>query len=214
MKKIICLFVFSFGFFLGSMFYYENDFYPRIQKINEETTFQVMSGVEDSIDAYRAKFNNSDIVGEISILNSSFKAPFAKGNDNSFYSNHLLDKSFNRLGSIYLDYRNNLLDSFVFIYGNNCSSNFSFHVLESFLDFDFFNDHSSIFINDGSVSEYKIFSVFVSGDDFRYIDSYNLDSLKSNSIYDTGVLVSPLDNVLVLQTDFDDFNIILCAKKI
>mgnify|MGYP001112453209 CR=1 FL=1 len=57
------------------------------------------------IDEYVKLYNNSDVVGEISIVNSDFKKAIMQGNDNDYYLNHTEDKTSSYMGSIYLDFR-------------------------------------------------------------------------------------------------------------
>jgi sortase B len=200
----------------------------KYKKLEEDKIYSIVSGFNESdsniISEYQDRFNNTDIVGEISISNSSFRLPFVKGDDNKFYLNHLLDKSYNKNGSIFLDYRNNLSDRKLILYGHNLSNDFnSFHILKNYLNESYFIDHSSIFIKTLNRNhEYKIFSVYVTSDDFRHVNlnfddkgySEHLNWLSSSSLYDTHVSVS-FDDILVLQTCLDDDSfIIVCAKKI
>ena len=59
------------------------------------------------------KFNelleiNPDIVGFIEVDNTEVSYPIVKSNDNSYYLNHTYTKEKSEIGSIFLDYRNNL----------------------------------------------------------------------------------------------------------
>ena len=112
---------------------------------------------------YQEKFANSDIIGELSIPNTSLKVPIAQSDDNEYYLNHLLDKSYNTLGSVFLDYRNQITDKKIIIYGHN-SQNVSteFHLLEQYLDATFYQAHQDIFLQTlDNLYHYKIFSVYI-----------------------------------------------------
>lgn len=59
----------------------------------------------EQITSLKEKYNNKDVVGTISIDNTDFNTVVMQGNDNSYYLNHLPDKTYNINGSIFLDYR-------------------------------------------------------------------------------------------------------------
>lgn len=177
--------------------------------------------------AYKEKFNNEEIIGELEIPNTNLKVPVAHTSDNDFYLNHLLDKSYNTLGSIFLDYRNKVDDRKLIIYGHNSEDIYTeFNMLENYLNESYYQEHSDVYfrtLND--YSRYKIFSVYVAIADYRYINlnfsdlEYNehLEYLKKQSIYDTGVSVNDGDEIIVLQTCYFDpvgSYLIVAAKKV
>ena len=86
----------------------EKEIYQEISTLSVENNQNVIKNYQD-------KFNNTDIIAELSIENTDLLTPVAKGNDNEFYLHHLLDKSKNELGSVFLDYRNNINDRKIII---------------------------------------------------------------------------------------------------
>ena len=98
-----------------------------------------------------------------------------------------------------------------------------FKDLLNYQSIDFYHNHEDILLWDGYTTHtYKIFSVQIVTDNFEHIivepNDYkiHLDKLKE-SIYDTGVEVSPNDDILILQTcSYNPINsfLIVCAKKI
>ena len=177
--------------------------------------------------AYQKEFNNNEIIGELEIPNTNLKVPIAHTVDNEFYLNHLLDKSYNTLGSIFLDYRNKIDDRKLIIYGHNSEDIYTeFNMLENYLNESYYQEHSDIYFRTlDDYSHYKIFSVYVAVADYRYINlnfsdfEYNehLKYLKKQSIYDTGVSVNDGDEIIVLQTCYFEpvgSYLIVVAKKV
>lgn len=176
---------------------------------------------------YQKYFNNEEIVGELEIPNTSLKVPVAHTVDNDFYLNHLIDRSPNALGSVFLDYRNKVDDRKIIIYGHNSQNVYTeFNVLENYLDWNYYLEHSDIYFRTlNERAHYLIFSVYVAIADYRYINlqftndqyNYHLQYLKEQSVYDTGVIVNDGDEIIVLQTCY--FNpegsyLIIVGKKV
>src|SRR5699024_811525 len=76
----------------------------------------------------KLKKMNSDIVGYIEVDNTNISYPVAKSSDNSYYLNHSYTKEKNNIGSIFLDYRNDLdnLSKNNIIYGHGRLDNTMF----------------------------------------------------------------------------------------
>ena len=106
----------------------------------------VVKQVDDkTIDNYRKDYNNQDIIGELVIANSNFKEIVVQTNDNEFYLDHSVDKTYNRLGSIFMDYRNMVDDRKIIIYGHNSEDIYTeFNLLENYLNFDYYREHQDI----------------------------------------------------------------------
>lgn len=176
---------------------------------------------------YQKYFNNEEIIGELEIPNTSLKVPVAHTSDNEFYLNHLVDKSPNALGSVFLDYRNKVDDRKIIIYGHNSENVYTeFNMLENYLNKDYYLEHPDIYFRTlNEYAHYKIFSVYVAISDYRYINlqfttdqyNYHLQYLKEQSAYDTGVSVEDGDELIVLQTCYfnpDGSYLIIVGKKV
>lgn len=208
------------------------DIHDQKEKINEEKTYQDISTLstknnENVVLNYQKEFNNTDIIAELSIENTDLVTPVAKGNDNEYYLNHLLDKSRNSLGSVFLDYRNNIDDRKILIYGHNSENVYTeFHLLENYLDEEYYYDHDDITLKTvDNTYNYKIFSIYIATTNLQHVNLNFTDTeyyehlnwLKNNSIYDTGVTIDPNSEILVLQTCYfgiDNSYVIIAAKKI
>lgn len=166
----------------------------------------------EQITSLKEKYNNKDVVGTISIDNTDFNTVVMQGNDNSYYLNHLPDKTYNINGSIFLDYRVDIDESNkLLIFGHSSPSYFlPIMIIENYKDEDYYKEHKYIYLSSiKEVKKYEIFSVFVETLDWSYMnlnyaskDEYlkHLQNLKSKSFYDTGVEVNKNDKILIMQT--------------
>ena len=209
-----------------------NEKVEQEEKANEEKIYQDISTLsiennENVVLNYQKEFNNTDIIAELSIENTDLVTPVVKGSDNEYYLNHLLDKSRNSLGSVFLDYRNNIDDRKILIYGHNSENVYTeFHLLENYLDEEYYYDHDDITLKTvDNTYNYKIFSIYIATTNLQHVNLNFTDTeyyehlnwLKNNSIYDTGVTIDPNSEILVLQTCYfgiDNSYLIIVAKKV
>lgn len=102
---------------------------------------------------------NPDIVAWLRIP-GVLEYPVVRGEDNSYYLNHTVQKTYNIAGSIFLDYRNerDFSDSKNIIYGHNMKDGSMFHVLRNYQDIDFFQEHTNmeVYLPDGRRLNYQI----------------------------------------------------------
>ena len=164
------------------------------------------------LDKYKKEYDNDEIVGQISILNTDFSMLFAQSNDNSYYLDHLLNKEYNKLGSTFLDYRTNIDSSKkINIYGhNNNNVGVSFNYIMNYENEDFFNKYNKIIINTKLNNyTYEIFSIQIVDSnyihmkvDFNTASEFNeyLDNVLANSLYKLDIDKSKVKRVLTLQT--------------
>lgn len=175
------------------------------------------------LDYYRKFYNNEDIIAMLKIADVT--TLIVQSEDNDYYLNHLLDNSYNILGTPFLDYRNNLDDKKIIIYGHNAHHyETPLKVLEKYLNEDFYRNNSEIILTtDNKVITYKIFSVAEYENDYNYsilnVSDWekHYDYLYKNSIYETAVTINSKDDILLLQTCSNtkkNSYIVLSGKKI
>lgn len=207
---VIILFLLIESFCLQYFSNNNEELVPKEENKTVDWNFVVKQVDDKTIDNYRKDYNNQDIIGELVIANSNFKEIVVQTNDNEFYLDHSVDKTYNRLGSIFMDYRNMVDDIKIIIYGHNSEDIYTeFNLLENYLNFDYYREHQDIYFKTiNNNYHYKVFSVFIVINDYRYInlnfsdDEYNkhLKYLKEQSVYDTYIDVNDNDEIIVLQT--------------
>ena len=71
---------------------------------------------------------NNEIVSWISVYSTNINYPIVKSDNNEFYLNHNINKSYDSSGWTFMDYRNNsdLSDSNTIFYGHNLINKTSF----------------------------------------------------------------------------------------
>lgn len=173
---------------------------------------------------------NSDIVGYIKVNNTNVSYPIVKGSDNTFYLNHSYDKKENEIGSIFLDYRNDLenLSRNNIIYGHGRLDNSMFGSLNNLLDSDWLSNEDNHYIEvttPDKIMVFKIFSVYTIDKESYYIKTYFsdnkyfkefLETVMKRSIYNFSTNVSTNDKILTLSTCKNNFGkrVVVHAKML
>lgn len=200
------------------------------------TDAKISNPHKEKIEMLREGYNNSEIVGVLSIPDTSINSLVVQHTDNDYYLNHSISNEENVEGAVYLDYRVDINSGRKnLIYGHNGDSEFlevPFSELEKYYDKDFFDSHQYVYLEDeDGVATYQIFSVFVETRDLNYMylnfksDSSWLEHisyLKNKSLYETYVDVDETDDVLILQTcshneeyiKYKDKFLLVVAKRI
>jgi sortase B len=109
--------------------------YQRISKVIK-VNFDRLTGI------------NPDAVGWIISQNTSINYPLVQGRDNAYYMNHLVSNEVNKLGSIFVDYRNNrdFSDEHTLFFGHNMNDGSMFNDLEKYKDPTYYQDHKAIYL--------------------------------------------------------------------
>jgi len=186
---------------------------PRTNPLTaEEVPVSTISFSTSMLDEARALTNNPDIVAYLYIENTNINNVILQGPDNHFYLYHDMFGNFNINGAVFLDYRNSFsfTDPNTVVYGHNMRNGTMFHNLRYFTDPVFAAEHPHIkVITDERVFIYEIFSVFTTFIDFDYIQvefdtreefGELVTEISRRRLFNTGVIASQYDNILVLST--------------
>jgi sortase B len=192
--------------------------YNRISSSNKK-----ILELED-IEKLKTKYNNEDIVGLLKIEKEDFIEPLLQTDNNEYYLNHLIDKTSSILGSTFLDYRVNEDSKQITIYSHSSKEyDLPFNQLSKYLNENYFKKHKIIKLNyKGNEETYQIFSIYITDNDFEYLNYDNwlkhIENIKYNSIYKEELNIKEVDKLLVLQTCFngnaDGIYLIICGRKI
>jgi len=200
-------------------------------KPNNSTTNTTKKIITYSLDFNNLLSINTDTVGWISVPNTSIHYPVVKHSDNKFYLNHSFDKSYNKAGWIFADYRNKFdgTDKNIIVYGHNRVDNSMFATLANTQKKYWYSNPSNKYITfnnpNGQIYVYEIFSAYTIKSETYYLtttfkddnDYQNfLNTMKNRSIYNFGVNVTAKDKILTLSTcdSSGKSRIIVHAKRI
>lgn len=129
------------------------------------------------VDFEKLKKENSDIFGWIHIPDTDIDYPVVQSSDgdDSFYKNHNSLKESDSRGAIYIEAANmkDMCDFNEVIHGSSPEDGSLFAGLEKFLDRNYFDEHTYIYIYlDGNALIYYVFAAYTR-DDERLLEQYD-----------------------------------------
>lgn len=172
---------------------------------------------------------NNDTAGWIKVEGTKINYPFVKTTDNEYYLKHSFDKSSNKKGWVYLDYRNNIdnLSKNNILYAHGLVNNTMFGSMRNVIKSSWYtnkNNHIIRLVTPTSNQLWQVFSTYTILPESYYIttsflndEEYTkfLDTIKSRSVYDYGVTLNSNDIVLTLSSCYDnEKRMVLHAKLI
>ena len=173
---------------------------------------------------------NSDTVGWIQVQGTNINYPIVQTTNNDYYLNHAFDKTENKAGWVYMDYRNNAVDfnQNTIIYAHSRYNGTMFGSLKNILNNSWYTNKENHVIRLSTPTEntmWQVFSVYTIAKESYYItpsfsttESYQefLNTIKGRSEVDFSGTVSIGDKVLTLSTCKDNFGnrIVMHAKLI
>lgn len=183
------------------------------------------------IDFEKLKEKNKDVKAFLKVKGTDIEYPIVQGTDNSYYLTYSLDKSYNKAGWPFVDYRNKLdgNDKNIIIYGHNRRDGSMFESLKNTLTDEWFNNTENrkiIFITENEKSMYEVFSTYnIEAEDYYLQTQFNekqnefedfINTIKKRSSKNFNVEVNKEDKILTLSTCANDnkYRVVLHAKKI
>ncbi|MBR6690591.1 MAG: class B sortase [Bacilli bacterium] len=175
------------------------------------------------------KEKNSDTVGWIQVNGTNINYPFVQTSDNEYYLTHSFDKSYNKAGWVFMDYRNNKIDfdKNTIIYAHSRKNNTMFGTLRKILKNGWLNNSNNYIVKLSTETEntlWQVFSVYriPTTNDYiqvkfnntqEFLDFGNM--LIKRSKFDFKTSISEEDKILTLSTCYDDNDkVVLHAKLI
>ncbi len=221
-RSLICVQISLVLLLISSIYVFNNkDMDGNKNKVEKASSINVSSTdkKDDNIiqeDVQIEDHKNEDFLpdqqGILEIKSLDLESKIMQANDNKYYLSHNENNESDRKGCIYLDYRNNIDDHQLNIYGHNSDYyNLPFKKLEKFLNKDFYTKENIINIRlSDEVRTYKVFLIkIVNNNDNEHMKVKfsseadflkHLDKLRKNSLYDDMEKVSYDEQILVLQT--------------
>ncbi len=260
LKKKVAVFLFLFFFLLlgySSIKIYNwysdndkvNDVSKSLKKVrtkknkDNENTSYVNYGDDQDSDYFKyikyslleVDFNdlikeNKDTVGWVSVKGTNINYPVVQTTDNDYYLSHAYDKSNNKAGWVFMDYRNNAknMDQNTVIYAHSRFNGTMFGSLKKLLTSSWYKNKDNYVIWFSTPYEntlWQVFSVYTIPKESYYIttrfdddDSYTtfLKTIKGRSMEEFSGNVSNRDKILTLSTCKDNFGnrVVMHAKLI
>ena len=172
---------------------------------------------------------NPDTVGWIKVPGTKINYPFVHTKDNEYYLKHTFDKTSNKKGWVYLDYRNNIdnLSKNTILYAHGLVNNQMFGSMRRVVKQSWYNNKNNriiTIVTPRSNQKWQVFSTYTIEPESYYIttsfkdnDEFNnfINTLKQRSVYNYGVEVNASDKILTLSSCYDDKKrMVLHAKLI
>lgn len=167
-----------------------------------------------NVDFDKLKKTNSDTVGWINVSGTNINYPVVQTKDNTYYLTHSFDKTYNKAGWVFMDYRNKMdnINKNTIIYAHSRVNNTMFGSLNKTLKKDWYNNKSNHMIRlstENINSMWQIFSVYtvpntndyiktVFNNDDEFLDFINL--IKNRSKFDFATDVNISDDIITLST--------------
>lgn len=172
---------------------------------------------------------NKDTKGWIKVEGTNVNYPFVQSADNEYYLKHSYDKTYNKKGWVFLDYRNDMdnLDKNTILYAHGLMNNAMFGSLRRTVKQDWAKNKNNRIIKISTPSSMLLFEVFSSytiepesyyiTSEFSGDEEFStfIDTIKSRSFYDYNTSVSTADKILTLSSCYDNKKrMVLHAKLI
>ena len=232
---IVCIFMVVIMFYSGYKivlwFKDNNQNKELMNKIYEQVIIEENEESDEyNVDISELYKMNPDCVGWIKVEGTDIEYPIVKTTDNEFYLTHTFDKSYNKAGWIFVDYRNALdgTDENIVIYGHNRKDGSMFDSLKRVLTDEWFKDKGDMkiyLILGNELHEYRVFSAYTIEMEEYYLTTQFIDEkefekyikeVKSRSIKNFQIDVNTKDKLLTLSTcaDNNKYRVVVHAKKI
>lgn len=170
---------------------------------------------------------NSDVIGWIYVPDTEINYPIVHTSDNDYYLDHLVDRTQNPAGAIFLDTRNpsDFSDLHSIIYGHHMKNGSMFAALKGYKKQDFFDGHKTGYL----ITQDAAYSIdFFAGHvanveenawqlDFDSAEDFSnwIKSLKDISAFKSDIEPQYGDRIFTLSTcsyEFDDARFVLSGK--
>lgn len=204
-----------------------------VEVIKDNTNIEEIKDDEETglinVDLNDLRKINEDTVGYVKVNNTNINYPVVQSTDNTFYLSHTFDKSENKAGWVFMDYRNHneYFDTNTVLYAHGRLDNTMFGSLRKVIKEEWYtnsDNHIIQYSNDYYSTMWQVFSIYRVKETNDYIKiGFNTDSdyqqfidmIKGRSIYDFGVDVSINDKIITLSSCYNDTDrMVLHAKLV
>ena len=194
--------------------------------VNDNMYWRYLNTPLSSVDLSSLVKENSDTIGWLIVNETNISYPVVQTIDNDYYLNHAFDKSKNKAGWVYADYRNNIsnLDRNTVIYAHGRKDGVMFGSLVNTLNSEWYTKPENQVIQLSTLgydSMWQIFSIYKIESESYYITTefssdttYQsfISTMKNRSIYDFNIDVTTDDKILTLSTCYNDYGMRLVVQ--
>lgn len=166
------------------------------------------------VDFKNLKKTNSDTIAWIYVGGTNVNYPVVQTSDNDFYLTHSFDKSNNKAGWLFMDYRNSLTndEKNTIIYAHNMKDKTMFGSLDNLLTAEWYNEEENRIIkmsSENSNTLWQIFSIYTIETTNDYIqtifennEDYQkfINLIKNRTYRNFNTQVTTNDRILTLST--------------
>lgn len=172
---------------------------------------------------------NEDTKGWIKVEGTNINYPFVQANDNDYYLKHSYDKTSNKKGWVFLDYRNSMdnLSKNTILYAHGLVNNTMFGSMRKVIKPSWYNNKNNHIIKVSTPYNNELWQVFstytIEPESYYITTNFSNDDeflnfisvIKSRSVYDYNIDVGASDKILTLSSCYDNTKrMVLHAKLI
>lgn len=198
-----------------------------------ETAIVESGGVEETVTLRKINFQtlwgiNKDVIGWLECENTIVNYPVVQGKDNEYYLKHLLDGTYHRFGTLFVDCANaaDFTDQNTVIYGHHIKVGTMFQMLDNYKEPDYYQEHPyfMLYLPDRTYRIELFAGCLVDGADgvplnFSDAQEYQdyIDSLRAKSTFTSPVEMTAEDRMVTLYTcayDFETARYVVCGKLV
>ncbi|MBQ8623018.1 MAG: class B sortase [Oscillospiraceae bacterium] len=195
--------------------------------LEQETEQEVKERVPVSVDLESLKATNADVAAWLYLEDSKINYPVLHADDNDKYLHTMIDGTYNKAGSIFMDCRNkgDLSDLNIIIYGHNMKNDSMFGTLSEYKKQEYFEDHPVMWLItcDKAYKLEVVAALDTTDDSIAYDILLSADELKEylewaikKSDIATNADVSAISQVVTLSTcyssNYDNTRYIVIGK--
>ena len=185
--------------------------------------------LDSSINFEELEKMNEQTKGWINVKGTNIDYPFVQTTNNQFYLDHSFDKSYNKKGWVFLDYRNDInnLSRNTILYAHGLLNKVMFGTLKKVVTEEWYLDKANRRILITTPNGYYLWEVFstytIEPESYYIMTRFKNDNafrkfignIKSRSVYDYDVKVTAKDKILTLSSCYDHSKrVVLHAKLI
>ena len=199
----------------------------------ETAVIEKEDGQEETITLRQIDFDalwelNTDIIAWLECEGTVVDYPVVQAEDNNYYLRRLLDGSYHRFGTLFIDYQNDpeFLNQNTVIYGHNIKAGTMFHMLDNYKEPDYYQEHPyfMLYLPDKTYRIELFSGTLVDGADgiplnFATEEEYQayIDGLRAESTFTSPVEMTTSDRMVTLYTwayGVETARYVVCGKLV